>query len=607
MSNFDSNGNYNKTEWKDDDLITADKLNKIEDAIQTINENDKSRYKETDNRLDELEEKNKAIEEELNNKANKEHTHDEYLTEHQDLSDYALKSEIPKDYLTEIPNEYVTETELNNKGYLTEHQDISHLATKEELNQGKADMEAMVSEVEGELEGVKNNHLSLSVKDFGAKGDGVTDDTNAILNAINKAINSNVRAVFIPSGVYIISQSIIITSPIRITGNGIGESFTPTAIVKNGDFPGIVIHSRDVVLENFSVKGRKNVDTSDGIIVGDEGYNAQSCVIKNVILHQNGGNGITLRQCNNGVFDNIITLYNGASGFNTHATTEANYSGNIINITNSYGNGVCGAVISGEGNKFYICAQSNTEDNIRIIGWCNNCDIMGYTEFAKTGYEINATGNVFANNIKGTFRSNTNKVYTSKTGLPNRLSFSTDLQNNDMSSSTIDNKFMADGFYFLSNMNATPIEHNGYLKYMNTGVNYIDRNDNAHIIAYASHEKLAFNNIVCTPVDSTGNVFLNDSTGGFDSEYRIFEDGVIYAICSTLKDALTADILQVFLYKNGKEVPNAYVQYSSSSGIYLEKNISVAVVKGDLISIKAVWYSAVQPQNNKLKVVLYKK
>ena len=48
-------------------------------------------------------------------------------------------------YLTSIPEEYVTDTELNGKGYatqawvteqgyLTEHQDISNLATKEELN-----------------------------------------------------------------------------------------------------------------------------------------------------------------------------------------------------------------------------------------------------------------------------------------------------------------------------------------------------------------------------------------------------------------------------------------------------------------------------------------
>ena len=43
------------------------------------------------------------------------------------LSDYALKTEIPdvSGFITTIPEEYVTETELNAKGYLTEHQDIS--------------------------------------------------------------------------------------------------------------------------------------------------------------------------------------------------------------------------------------------------------------------------------------------------------------------------------------------------------------------------------------------------------------------------------------------------------------------------------------------------
>ena len=60
------------------------------------------------------------------------HTHNEY----------ALKEEIPtkvsdlkndSNYLTSIPNEYITEAELNTKGYLTEHQDVSHLATKKEL------------------------------------------------------------------------------------------------------------------------------------------------------------------------------------------------------------------------------------------------------------------------------------------------------------------------------------------------------------------------------------------------------------------------------------------------------------------------------------------
>ena len=69
-----------------------------------------------------------------------------FLTEHQDLSDYALKTELPtvptkvsqlandSGFITTIPTEYVTETELNDKGYLTEHQDISGKANISDLS-----------------------------------------------------------------------------------------------------------------------------------------------------------------------------------------------------------------------------------------------------------------------------------------------------------------------------------------------------------------------------------------------------------------------------------------------------------------------------------------
>ena len=59
-----------------------------------------------------------------------------FLTQHQSLSGYATETYVksyaqPKgNYLTSIPSEYVTETELNAKGYLTEHQDISGKADK---------------------------------------------------------------------------------------------------------------------------------------------------------------------------------------------------------------------------------------------------------------------------------------------------------------------------------------------------------------------------------------------------------------------------------------------------------------------------------------------
>lgn len=60
-----------------------------------------------------------------------------------DMTKYALKTDVPtstsqltndSNFITSIPSEYITETELTTKGYLTEHQDISEKADKTELH-----------------------------------------------------------------------------------------------------------------------------------------------------------------------------------------------------------------------------------------------------------------------------------------------------------------------------------------------------------------------------------------------------------------------------------------------------------------------------------------
>jgi hypothetical protein len=59
---------------------------------------------------------------------------------------------------------------------------------------------------------------SVSVKDFGAVGDGVTDDTAAIQAAVNAAQTANGTTVLMPQGTYKISTSISIVSPVSIIG-----------------------------------------------------------------------------------------------------------------------------------------------------------------------------------------------------------------------------------------------------------------------------------------------------------------------------------------------------------------------------------------------------
>ena len=132
------------------DDITTEKV----EAWNKAEENVQSDWNETDDTADGFI-KNKPTIPSLSGYATETWVNEQgFLTQHQDLSNYATKDEIPNldgyaktseiptkvselendsNYLSSIPEEYVTETELEAKGYLTEHQDLSAYATKDEI------------------------------------------------------------------------------------------------------------------------------------------------------------------------------------------------------------------------------------------------------------------------------------------------------------------------------------------------------------------------------------------------------------------------------------------------------------------------------------------
>lgn len=72
----------------------------------------------------------------------------------------------------------------------------------------------------------KFSEIHISVKDFGAVGDGVTIDTTAIQAAINRVIALGGGTVYLPPGTYKIDQALTMTSAtgMNIVGAGMGAS-----------------------------------------------------------------------------------------------------------------------------------------------------------------------------------------------------------------------------------------------------------------------------------------------------------------------------------------------------------------------------------------------
>jgi Pectate lyase superfamily protein/Right handed beta helix region len=94
----------------------------------------------------------------------------------------------------------------------------------------------------------------ISVKDFGAAGNGTTDDTVALQAAITAA-QTAVSQVYIPAGTYL-TNSLSITAPVSVIGAG--KAISILKLKTNGTTHLLTITSAaDVTLEGFTVDGNK--------------------------------------------------------------------------------------------------------------------------------------------------------------------------------------------------------------------------------------------------------------------------------------------------------------------------------------------------------------
>ena len=128
-----------------------------------------------------------------------------YLTEHQDLSEYAKKSELPTDYITTIPDEYITEAELAEELAKIEHPavNLDDYATKDFVNTAIDGIEIPEDEI---------YKVDFNVPDFAAAIEAYNNGkllllVNAAPDANGYAVMNYVRADLITFTKFLTSRS----------------------------------------------------------------------------------------------------------------------------------------------------------------------------------------------------------------------------------------------------------------------------------------------------------------------------------------------------------------------------------------------------------------
>lgn len=199
----------------------------------------------------------------------------------------------------------------------------------------------------------------VSVKDFGAVGDGVTDDTAAIQAAIDAVAASNRGCVFIPSGTYVLAAELLITNPnLRIEGESLGSTvLRQTGGTANGinfNYPvsfgqptgggashltveaGAGFHSGAFYGSGSTGVGIRVVNASDNFCVND------------VSIH-NFDYGVRLYHCWNTRWSSFRILYAAKAGIQIDRNTDGIGAGNSFVAAKISNNGFSGNNSASEG------------------------------------------------------------------------------------------------------------------------------------------------------------------------------------------------------------------------------------------------------------------
>lgn len=185
---------------------------------------------------------------------------------------------------TELSNKIGTLTNLNT----TDKSDIVNAINEVLVTLTNGDS-ALSNSINNIVTLINNKHI-YNVRDYGAKGDGTTDDTTAIQDALTDC-NSDKGILYFPSGTYVLNSELVLNTGITIMGTGNAKIKAGSNITLFSAY-----HTKNVKFINLILEGYSN-STKPVIDVAGIGEILDKCTIighgNSSILLRNHLNKIT--------------------------------------------------------------------------------------------------------------------------------------------------------------------------------------------------------------------------------------------------------------------------------------------------------------------------
>lgn len=187
-------------------------------------------------------------------------------------------------------------------------------------------IQGKIKDLNSQLDNIENKKITTITPElFGAKGDGVTDDTEAIKLTFNKARELDKEIKFPFSKSYIVNDSIDINYPLTVDFNNckfICESKTDEFYLLN------INNTENIVIKNFKAKSFIDKTLYLDIRNGDTPKGLGSNVY-----------AIYIRFCKNVIIENIdIEDITGIGGFRNKKISIKNYKGYNLEMPFYFGN-----------------------------------------------------------------------------------------------------------------------------------------------------------------------------------------------------------------------------------------------------------------------------